>query len=183
MTQPVVLNERSLPDRLRYLAEWLRGPDASALTVSAVLDTLAGQLEDEGRMTPSDITDAVLDMACGERMEDWQEAHPDDVEAAEHLDQPLIEIVWTAAWEAAVDACATGGQGTAAARIAALEAECAALRVRHVQADELARSEERDHVIALIDAGLAALDSPSAADPGFLAAVLAGLVTALRGGS
>ena len=72
-------------------------------------------------MTPAEISDDVLDMARDMRREDWEESEPDVVERVEHLDIPVIDIVWTAAWNAAVDACATGGQGTAAERITALE--------------------------------------------------------------
>lgn len=72
-------------------------------------------------MTPAEITDAVLDMVRDDRRVDWEETEPDVVQRVEHCDIPLIEIVWDAAWNAAVDACASGGRGTAAERIAALE--------------------------------------------------------------
>lgn len=51
-----------------------------------------------------DINEAVLDMAREDRRVDWEESEPDVVERVEHLDIPLIEIVWDAAWNAALAA-------------------------------------------------------------------------------
>lgn len=53
---------------------------------------------------PIDFDEAVLDMAREDRRIDWEESHVAEAERADGLDIPLIEIVWDAAWSAAIEA-------------------------------------------------------------------------------
>ena len=55
-------------------------------------------------MTPDEIDESLLNMAREDRRVEWEESEPDVVERVEHLDIPLIEIVWDAAWNAAMAA-------------------------------------------------------------------------------
>lgn len=63
--------------------------------------------EAAGLEEPIDIDEAVLDMAREDERVNWEESHPGECERAEHLDLPLIEMVWDAAWTAALDAVAS----------------------------------------------------------------------------
>ena len=66
----------------------------------------------EAPMTPDDIEDAVLDMAREDRMAEWLESESHIAEQVEDLNFPVIDIVWTAAWNAAIDSVTRlrGGQ-------------------------------------------------------------------------
>jgi hypothetical protein len=65
----------------------------------AILDEIEGVGEE-----PFDIDEAVLDIVREDRRIDWEESHADEAERADHLDIPLIEMVWDAAWSAALEA-------------------------------------------------------------------------------